>query len=201
MASKCSSKLPPSRPQSLSPSSLTQRLGVLLDIHMITASKYHYPLDYCLQVCSIIASKCISKLTQLWCGETVQLLWHLKGIGTKEQFWHEKHRKMVREYEGVLSCEEPHKLCGSMKAGQKCVGQRAGKDRLCISYNEMISIYSLLLSPFLVSLYLCKAPTMSLSPSLFSLYLCTPPAGFPLPNWMALVSNRFSRNHDLQEHL
>jgi len=39
--------------------------------------------------------------------------------------------------EGVPSREEPHKLCGSMKALQECMGPRAGKDRLCISYNEM----------------------------------------------------------------
>jgi len=37
--------------------------------------------------------------------------------------------------------EEPYKLRGSMKARQECVGPRAGKDRLCISYNEMMSIY------------------------------------------------------------
>jgi len=36
--------------------------------------------------------------------------------------------------------QEPHKLCGSMKARQQCPGPWAGKDTVCISYNEMLSI-------------------------------------------------------------
>ena len=38
--------------------------------------------------------------------------------------------------------EEPHKLCGSMKARQECVGPGAVKDTVCISlFDEMMSIY------------------------------------------------------------
>jgi len=38
----------------------------------------------------------------------------------------------VRGYEGVHGREEQHKLRGSMKARQECVGPSAGKDRLCV---------------------------------------------------------------------
>jgi len=38
--------------------------------------------------------------------------------------------------------EEPHKLRGSMKARQECVGPRAVKNTVCISlFDEMMSIY------------------------------------------------------------
>jgi len=38
--------------------------------------------------------------------------------------------------------EEPHKLRGSIKARQECVGPRAVKDTVCILlFDEMMSIY------------------------------------------------------------
>jgi hypothetical protein len=38
--------------------------------------------------------------------------------------------------------EEPHKLRGSIKARQECMGPRAVKDTVCISlFDEMMSIY------------------------------------------------------------
>jgi len=47
----------------------------------------------------------------------------------------------VRTYERVPGCAEPDKLLGYMKVRPECVGPRAGKDKLCILYNEMMSIY------------------------------------------------------------
>jgi len=46
-------------------------------------------------------------------------------------------------YEGSARVlEEPHTLCGSMKARQECVGPRAVNDTVCISlFDEMMSIY------------------------------------------------------------
>jgi len=38
-------------------------------------------------------------------------------------------------------CEEPQTLRGSMKPRQECMTPRAATDRVCISYNAMISIY------------------------------------------------------------
>ena len=48
---------------------------------------------------------------------------------------------MVREYEGIPGHDEPHKLRGSTKARQECMRPSAGKDRMCILYIEMMSIY------------------------------------------------------------
>jgi len=79
----------------------------------------------------ITASECIPKFTQSRCGETVELegrqpiintplhlAGHPKGIGEKEWFWLKERRKRVRGYEGIPGHDEPHKLCGSMKAWQ-----------------------------------------------------------------------------------
>jgi len=43
------------------------------------------------------------------------------GIGENEQFWHEEHQKIVREYDRVPGHEEPHKLGRSRKTLQGCV--------------------------------------------------------------------------------
>jgi len=48
--------------------------------------------------------------------------------------------KMVRGCTGVLGCEKQHKVRGSMKARQEYVQPSAKKGKLCISYNEMMSI-------------------------------------------------------------
>ena len=93
----------------------------------------------------------------------------------------------MRGYAWVPSCEEPYKLRGSMKAWYESVGPRDGKDWLCISYDAMMPIYSMWLSPSPISIYNWMSPTMSLSLSLCSLYLHLPPAGFPLPNQMVVV--------------
>jgi len=69
------------------------------------------------------------------------LMWHPKGIREKDRFWLKEYRKRVRGYEGIPGHDELHKLRGSMNAWQECMGPRAGKDRVCISYNEMMSIY------------------------------------------------------------
>jgi len=103
------------------------------------------PLDPSLHVHhstrSITASMYISKLTRSRYGATVVVTWHLKGFPENERFWLLDHRKKVRGYAGVPSREEPHKLLGSMKAWQDWMGPRAGKHRLCMSYNEMMSTY------------------------------------------------------------
>jgi len=48
----------------------------------------------------------------------------------------------MRGYEGIPGHDEPHILRGSTKARQECMRPRAGKDRVCISYIEMMSIYT-----------------------------------------------------------
>ena len=134
-----------------------------------------------------------------------ELSWHAKWICDKERFWLKERRKRVRAYEGVpllwgttqfawihegseRVCEEPHRLHGSMKGRQECVGPRAGKDRMCISYNAMMSIYSPLLSPTPVSLYLGMPPHPSAhgaqSVSIFpSISVCPPPASPCQTEW------------------
>jgi len=152
-ASKYPSNLDRSWPPSGSPNSLDHGLQTLLLLHLISASKcisnlarshppclHDYSLLVHLQTCSLTASKYISKLTRSRCDETAELPRHPKGIRQNEQFWFEEGGKRVREYEGIPGCEEPHKLRGSMKARQECMPPRAGKDRLCISFNEMMSI-------------------------------------------------------------
>jgi len=85
------------------------------------------------------------------------LTWSPKGLLEMEWFRLEEHRKRVRGYERIPGHDEPHtlrapmnasqecvrnhKLRGSMKARQECVRPRAGKDRVCILYNAVMSIY------------------------------------------------------------
>jgi hypothetical protein len=136
---------------------------VHLQTRSITASKGIYKLaqlrppsshDHGLQTGTITASESISKFTRSRCSDTVDvearqhilitrphLVWHLKGILEIERFRLEEHRKRVKGYERIPGHDKPHKLRGSMNARQECVRPRAGKDRLCISYNEMMSIY------------------------------------------------------------
>jgi hypothetical protein len=41
----------------------------------------------------------------------------------------------------IPSHDKPHVLPGSSNARQECMSPRVGKDTVCISYNEMMSIY------------------------------------------------------------
>jgi len=88
-----------------------------------------------------MACKYISEFTRSRCSDTVDLSQHPKGFGEKERSRLEERRKRVRGYEVVPGHEEPHKLCGSMKAQQDSMGPGAGKDSVCISHNVMMSIY------------------------------------------------------------
>ena len=132
-------------------------------------SPYH-SLQVRLQTHSVIASQFIAKGIRSRCGETVKLggrlpninippylAWHPKGILQTDRFWIEECRKRVRGYDGVpgrdgpqtawiYECfarlrEQPHKLRRSVKTRTESMGPRAGKDRGCISYNEMMFIY------------------------------------------------------------
>jgi hypothetical protein len=70
------------------------------------------------------------------------LTWHLTGIIENEWLWPAEGRPKVRGYEGIPGDDdEPHELRGSKIARQECVRPRAVKDRVWISYNEMMSIY------------------------------------------------------------
>jgi len=88
----------------------------------------------------------------------------------------------MRVYEGVPSCEEPHKLRGSMKGRQNCMGARAWKTRLRISHNEMMSIYIPLLSPFPFTLYLHTLPTRPHIAQLIFVLTLSPHAPCLLPS-------------------
>ena len=134
-----------------------------LQTRSITASKFARsqpssvspnPLDYGLQVRKITALKYISKFTRSRCGETVELdgrqpiihtpphlAWHPGRLLENERFWLKQRMKRVLGYEGIPGHDKPHKLRGSMKACQGCVRPRPGKERVCISYNAMMSIY------------------------------------------------------------
>jgi len=63
---------------------------------------------------------------------------HMKGICENERICLEVRRMSVRGYGWILVHDEPHKAHGCMTAQQECVRVRAGKDRVCISYTEMI---------------------------------------------------------------
>jgi hypothetical protein len=64
-----------------------------------------------------------------------------KGTLDEGWFWLKECRKSVRGYEGVLGHGESSKLRDSINASQECMRPRAGTDRVCISYNEMMSDY------------------------------------------------------------
>jgi hypothetical protein len=168
----CISKLAQLWPPSVSPNLLYYSLQAHLQTHSITASKCIIifaltqtasvspnSLDYSLQVHvqthSISALECISKFTPSQCGETLELegrqpiinslphlAWHPKGIPEKEQFCLKPCMKRVSGYATIPGHDELHKLHESMNARQEYMRHRAGKDRVCISYNEMMSIHA-----------------------------------------------------------
>jgi hypothetical protein len=102
----------------------------------------------------ITASKCISKFTESPCGEMVeledrqpiintppQLTSHLMRISYKALSCPKEHRNTVTGYAGIPSHYESLKMRGSLKAQQRCMRPRSGKERVCIAYNAMMSIY------------------------------------------------------------
>jgi len=155
--SECITQFTQSRPPSVSPNSLDHTLQVYLQNRSITASKFAQSwFSKCISTVarsrprsSSLSSPTLS-VVKCWSLEGGQpiintplhLGWHLKGIPDKEQFWLEECRKRVRGYDGIQGHDEPHKLCGSTKAYQECMPPSAWKDTVCISYIEMLSIYS-----------------------------------------------------------
>jgi len=142
-ASDCISQFTRSQHSSASPNSLNHSLQ----------------LNY--QTCWNMVSMYLSKLTQSWCGEMDKLdgskhmintLPHLSrypnGIGQKEWLLLKVCNERVRGCYAVLCCDEQHRLHGLMKPRQECKWPRAVKDRVCISYNEMMSIY-----PMVIQIY------------------------------------------------
>jgi hypothetical protein len=69
-----------------------------------------------------------------------ELSQHLKGFCENERLWLEESMNRVRGSEELLGWEEPHRMCEFMNARQEWVQPSAGKDRLCNSYHEMMSI-------------------------------------------------------------
>jgi len=115
---------------------------------------FDHGLQVYLQTHSIMASECISKFTRSQCGESVELegwqpiinapphlAWFAKRLPERERIQFKHHRKRMRRYEGIPGHDEPHMSRGSTKARQECMRPLAGKDRMCIWYNEMKSIY------------------------------------------------------------
>jgi len=171
MPSECISILPRLCPPSASPYLLYYSLQVHLQTRSITASKCIFKfalsqppcvspnsLNYSLQVHihtrSITASECISMFTPSQCGEMLELEgrqpminspphpgWYPKGIREKDMFCLKECRKWVSGYERIPCYNELHKLHGYINAWQEYMRQRAGRDRVCISYNEMMSIH------------------------------------------------------------
>jgi len=170
-ASRCISKLTRSRPPSASPNSLDHSLQVYLQTRTITDSKciskltrsrppsaspnsLDYTLQVYLQTRSITASECISKFhsnTVWWNG------------GARRKTAHHQHSAAPRTVSEWNSWEKAALARGPYEEGeriwrdtrpwwttqiawinearQECMRLKAGKDRVCISYNEMMSIY------------------------------------------------------------
>jgi len=116
----------------------------------LTASKYSSNLtrsrppsaptnsfDHSLQVRTLIASHCISP-NLLDHSLHVRTLIACNWISPNS---FKERRKRVKGYQGISGLDQPYKLRGSMKAPQGCVRPRAGKERVGISYNGMMSVY------------------------------------------------------------
>jgi len=156
MASKCISKLAPSRPPSASPNWLD------------------YSYQVYLQTCSITPSECIfmnHSITVWWTGGAGRKIAHhqlsdaprtvREGNSWEKRVlaWGalEKSQRIWRDTWPGWTTQS----AWINEAGQECMRPRAEKDRVCISYNEMMSIY-----PRVSEIY-----CLSLSPSSLSLYL------------------------------
>jgi len=126
MASKCISKLAPSRSPSASPNSL------------------HIGLQVHFQSRSITASKVISKLTSSWHGEMVEPSWYPQWMREKEQLsLTGECRKRVRGIEGVPGYDELHTFHGSMRAQQGCMRNHSN----LLELSNLVKIISSPLSP------------------------------------------------------
>ena len=177
-ASKSISEFTQSRLPGVSPNSLDHGLKVRtlmasqvarLRSRIASLSSLNLRLQVHVQTRSMTASKYISKFTQSQCDETVELSRHRKGICENEWLWLKERTKRVGGYEGVLSCEERNRMCGSMNARQDCAQPSTGKDSLGFSCNEMMSIKSGV-SPMSTphcSVHLCY-PSVSVCPMLAS---------------------------------
>jgi len=152
MASKCISKLAWSQPPSASPNSLDHGGQVHLQNHSITAlkciaklarlrppSSHDDGLQVHLQTCSITASKCISILARLWSRSAYLSLLDGDRIWRNTRPWWTTHIAWI--YERLARVREDPQIAWIYEARQECMRRRAGKDRVCISYNEMMSIY------------------------------------------------------------
>jgi len=136
-ASKCISQLASLKHSSTSLSSPNLVLQVHLRTHLISASKCKseiaesqfptaspHSFNHGLQR-AVMAWQAKDECGIVWAG---YWLW---GI-----------TQWVLIYQGLAwVCGEPLTLHGSMKAHQQCVGPRTENDRVCISDNEMMSIY------------------------------------------------------------
>jgi len=136
MTSNCITKFAQSWPASVSLSSIYLGLQVHFQTHSITASKYITTGTW-LQ-CPAME---IVEGSEPIINTPLHLWQHLKGIHEKQQFKLEDYMKRVSRCDRVLSHDKPQTLCGSVKAWQECMVPSAGKDRVCISYNEIMSIY------------------------------------------------------------
>jgi len=155
-------------------------------------------LCICHCVCCVVYLPLFLPLYIYHCGETAELegrepfditLLHLslhsKGIREKERFWIEEWRNRVRGYDKLPSHEEPHKLRGSRKTRQECMGPRAGKDRVSILlYSKMMSIY-----PGVYQIYILP---VTQSTSIIPVSPYASPCQLPLPMWAVVVRNRVS---------
>jgi hypothetical protein len=141
MASKCSSKLAPSRPESLFLTLHGYGLQVHLQTCLITASKCISKLtwsgprrvfltshDYGRQTASITTLEFISKFTRSQGGGMMDLACYRKGIHEKERFKLAQCRMRLRLYEGIAGHDVPNKLRRSSKPWQECMKPSAGKD-------------------------------------------------------------------------
>jgi len=143
MAAKCTS-----------PNSLDHGLQAHLQTPSITASKCISKLawlqppsshDHGLHVHLETGSSTAAKFPRSWppCASPKSLTERTKRVRDyKAVPSHDEPLRLRGIHEHLARVrEEPHKLHGSMNAWQGCVGPRAEKERVCISYNAMMSIY------------------------------------------------------------
>jgi len=150
-----------SRPPSASPTLLDYNLQVYLQSPMITASKLTQSLPLSTSLCSLDHG-----VVEQWSSKADNSSWtlHRTSHGIWRQFVRKRSSSLktvvsgwddIKRYPAMMNhtncvdqkCfervrEDQHRLCGSSKALQQWMRPRAGKDRVSISYNKMMSIYS-----------------------------------------------------------